>query len=139
MPHIMYSQHVNYGLCLIPIEEYIKPLLQSYKCMAFGHTTEFYKRNIVCSICSESHSWNAIMLTNICMLICKGAHIAVARICPVKIQKKNENRNKIMNKSTLGFFFLALNKSNAKANTSRPTSLHTQHLIKAMTRIYYLM
>ncbi|XP_063821225.1 uncharacterized protein LOC135071366 [Ostrinia nubilalis] len=114
-------EHVNYGLSIVPVTEYIKPVMQCYKCMAFGHTTKFCKRNIVCSICSQPHSYKECTNANKPLCVnCKGEHIAVARICPVKQQKIEENKYKIMNKTTLGSFFPTLNKSFAKAVGSRP-------------------
>ncbi|KAL0902064.1 hypothetical protein ABMA27_000024 [Loxostege sticticalis] len=113
-------EHVNYGLCIVPVEAYIKPVVQCYKCMAFGHTTKFCKRNIVCSICSQPHSFKECTNVNKPHCVnCKGEHIAVSRTCPVKQQKINENKSKIMNKTTLGSFFPTLNKSFAKAVESK--------------------
>ncbi|CAG9790271.1 unnamed protein product [Diatraea saccharalis] len=121
-------ERVNYGLCLVPVEEYIKPVLQCYKCMGFGHTTKFCKRNIVCSICSESHSYKECTNTNKPLCInCKGEHIAVAGTCPVKLQKINENKSKIMNRNNLGSFFPALNKSYAKASSSKPLNVPNEN------------
>ncbi|CAH0401723.1 unnamed protein product [Chilo suppressalis] len=125
-------EHVNYGLCVVPVEQYIKPVIQCYKCMGFGHTTKFCKRNIVCSICSESHSFKDCSNTDKPLCItCKGEHVAVARTCPVKQQKIIENRNKIMNRNTLGSYFPTLNKSFAKATSSRPQQMqYTSNISK---------
>lgn len=46
---------VSCGLCTLPVEKYIKPVLQCYKCKSFSHTTKYYKSNVVCLVCSQEH------------------------------------------------------------------------------------
>ncbi|KAL0833112.1 hypothetical protein ABMA28_001222 [Loxostege sticticalis] len=89
--------HVSYGLCTLPVEQYIKPVIQCFKCMGFGHTTKFCKRNVVCSVCSQSHHFKDCTNKDkpLCAN-CKGEHIAVSKLS----------------------FFPALNKSYAKAMNS---------------------
>jgi hypothetical protein len=79
--------HVNYGLCLVPVEQYIRPVMQCYKCLGFGHTTKYCKREVVCSICSEAHSFKECTSSDKPLCVnCKGEHIAVSKVCPIKQQ-----------------------------------------------------
>lgn len=98
----MLPEYVTYELCALRVEPYVRPVLQCYNCMSFGHTSKFCKKATVCSICGNSHSYKDCDKPNSpCCVNCKGEHIAIASICPIKRQKLEENRNKIMNKITL--------------------------------------
>ncbi|XP_072942951.1 uncharacterized protein [Epargyreus clarus] len=111
--------HVNFDLCQLRVEPYIRPIVQCYKCMAFGHTTKYCRHNVVCSICSQAHYYKECTNSDNPLCInCKGNHIAVSRDCPVKQQKIIENKEKIVNKLSIKNNFPALNKSYAVVSST---------------------
>lgn len=75
---------------------YIPPIKQCLKCMRYNHIAKFCRNNVVCSICSENHSFKDCKVDskNAKCVNCKGNHIAIASVCPLKKQKIEENKIK---------------------------------------------
>lgn len=93
--------HVTYDYIWFSVKEYVKPLLQCYKCYKFGHGSGSCKSQQVCSICSGSHFFKVCdNPNNIRCVNCSGEHIAISFSCPVKSRKIAEIKNRINGKST---------------------------------------
>ncbi|KAJ2954742.1 hypothetical protein O0L34_g3045 [Tuta absoluta] len=89
---------VYLDICSIKVTEYVAPLLQCYKCFKFNHGAKFCKGTQVCSICALEHHFSQCTVksddTKIKCINCGGAHLAIARQCPVKQAKIEEKRNR---------------------------------------------
>ena len=48
-------QRVKINLVNFPVENYIYPVVQCFKCLRYGHTNKQCKGNKRCSLCSEEH------------------------------------------------------------------------------------
>jgi hypothetical protein len=103
--------YVVYELCALRVEPYIRPVLQCYKCMNFGHTSKFCKKTTICSICGGDHSFKDCDSTeNPICVNCKGDHIAISNMCPIKKRKLEENRQRIFSKITVTSQFPQINR-----------------------------
>lgn len=77
------------------VHEYVSPLLQCFKCFKFNHNAKYCRSTQKCSICSEEHHFSTCTNPNITKCLnCGGQHLAISKLCPVKIQKTLEKRNK---------------------------------------------
>lgn len=79
------------------ISTYIPPVKQCYNCLRYGHLSKYCKNKICCSICTEQHSFKDCTkdTKNAICFNCKGNHIAISGLCPIKRQKIEENKRKL--------------------------------------------
>lgn len=104
-------EYVTYELCALRVEPYIRPVIQCFKCLNFGHMSKFCKKMTVCSICGQSHSYKECEnIDNPFCVNCKGNHVALSKSCPIKMKKIEENKQKIMHKTSIHSQFPLLNK-----------------------------
>lgn len=97
----MRPDHVIFEHIWMPVLEYIKPLLQCFKCYKFGHGSGACKSMQVCSICSAGHFYrDCTNPTDFKCSNCSGPHSAVSYSCSVKAAKIAEVKNKINGKFT---------------------------------------
>lgn len=96
-----HPDHVTYEHIWMPVSEYIRPVLQCFKCYKFGHGSGACKATQVCSTCSGSHFYKECGTpNNFKCSNCSGPHSAVSYSCSVKAAKVAEVKNKIIGKQT---------------------------------------
>ncbi|KAI5637223.1 hypothetical protein NE865_10120 [Phthorimaea operculella] len=90
--------YVLLDICRMKVSEYVPPLLQCYKCFKFNHGAKICKGTQICSICAQGHHYTKCTDSNdetkIKCVNCGGAHLAIARQCPVKQAKIEEKKNR---------------------------------------------
>lgn len=88
--------NVQYDLFSYRVFEYIPPLQQCFKCMKFNHSAKICNGKQRCSICSGEHMYKDCDKPNeLCCANCSGPHLAISRLCPIKINKILEKKSKI--------------------------------------------
>ncbi|XP_049885789.1 uncharacterized protein LOC126380440 [Pectinophora gossypiella] len=93
--------HVIYDRIWFTVSEYIKPLLQCFKCYKFGHGSGACKGDQICSICAGDHFFkDCDNPTSLKCSNCFGPHTAVSYSCPIKSAKNKEIKDKISGKYT---------------------------------------
>ncbi|XP_061714615.1 uncharacterized protein LOC133523121 [Cydia pomonella] len=91
--------HVIYDHIWMPVQEYIRPLLQCFRCYKFGHGSGACKSTQVCSICSAGHFYKECTTPSVFKSSnCSGPHSAVSYTCKVKAEKIAQIKNKINGK-----------------------------------------
>lgn len=109
--------HVTFEHIWMPVSEYVRPLLQCFKCYKFGHGSGACKSTQICSICSAGHFYKECnMPTNFKCSNCSGPHSAVSYSCPVKAAKIIEVKNKITGKYTYAAAAAAVSSQAPQAN-----------------------
>ena len=97
----VHPDHCTYDSIWFSISNYIRPLLQCFKCYKFGHGSGSCRNMQVCSICSGNHFFKECdNSTNLKCSNCTGPHLAVSNSCPIKSAKIAEIKNKINGKFT---------------------------------------
>lgn len=93
--------HVTYDHIWFTVNDYIKPLLQCFKCYKFGHGSGACKGKQTCSICAGPHFHKDCDQTNnIKCSNCTGSHLAISISCPIKSAKMAEIKQKVQGKFT---------------------------------------
>lgn len=88
--------HVQYDLFSYRVFEYVPPLQQCFKCFKFNHSAKVCNGKQRCSICSGEHLYKDCDKPNeISCVNCSGPHLAISKLCPIKIKKITEKKNKI--------------------------------------------
>ncbi|KAI8435277.1 hypothetical protein MSG28_003616 [Choristoneura fumiferana] len=96
-----HPDHVTYEHIWMPVSEYIRPVLQCFKCYKFGHASGACKATQICSTCSGNHFYKECSTpNNFKCSNCSGPHSAVSYSCSVKAAKVSEVKNRIMGKQT---------------------------------------
>lgn len=89
-------ESVQYDLFSYRVFEYVSPLQQCYKCFKFNHSAKICNGKQRCSICSGEHSYKDCSRSDeICCINCSGPHLAISKLCPIKMKKILEKKNKI--------------------------------------------
>ncbi|XP_063825226.1 uncharacterized protein LOC135074773 [Ostrinia nubilalis] len=93
--------------CKFDVEKFVFPVTQCSNCWKFGHVKKFCSLNrIICPKCGESHN-NCETMTYKCPN-CKGAHMALSKICPFFLKEKEiryiMSNNNITYKKALELF-----------------------------------
>ncbi|XP_045508010.1 uncharacterized protein LOC123703870 [Colias croceus] len=89
-------ENVQYDLFSYRVFDYIPPLQQCYKCFKFNHSANICNGKQRCSICSGDHSYKECNRPDeICCVNCSGPHLAISKVCPIKMNKILEKKNKI--------------------------------------------
>jgi hypothetical protein len=88
----------------IPVETYILPTVQCYRCSFFGHTKIQCRGKIRCYNCGGEHTGDkcTIDLDSAVCCNCGGNHSAVSVTCPEFLRQKNIKR--LMAEDTLSYF-----------------------------------
>ncbi|KAI5634512.1 hypothetical protein NE865_12739 [Phthorimaea operculella] len=84
--------YVDINSWYFEVRPYTPPVSQCLRCLRFGHIGKFCKNAQRCSICGDSHNYKDCVKRPeeaVCVH-CKGKHVAIAKSCPVKIQKAEE-------------------------------------------------
>lgn len=82
LPQCIYLDHWR-----MPVNTYVPPVMQCYRCMKFNHTAKVCKNQQVCSVCSGDHQYkDCTNEENIKCSNCGGAHLAISKLCPLKMQ-----------------------------------------------------
>jgi len=92
LPQYIYLQLFRY-----PVQKYIPPLTQCYKCLKFNHSAKVCRDKQMCSSCAGQHSYKECNVAEIICINCGGHHLAISRECPIKIKKMEEKKNKHLN------------------------------------------
>ncbi|KAI5644818.1 hypothetical protein NE865_03164 [Phthorimaea operculella] len=82
--------YVDINSWYFEVRPYTPPVSQCLRCLRFGHIGKFCKNAQRCSICGDSHNYKDCVKRPeeaVCVH-CKGKHVAIAKSCPVKIQKQ---------------------------------------------------
>ncbi|CAF4947022.1 unnamed protein product [Pieris macdunnoughi] len=88
--------NVQYDLFSYRVFEYIPPLLQCYRCFKFNHSAKICNGKQRCSICGGEHLYKQCdKPTEISCINCSGPHLAISRLCPIKIKKISEKKSNI--------------------------------------------
>ncbi|XP_063369127.1 uncharacterized protein LOC134657486 [Cydia amplana] len=123
--------HVIYDHIWMPVQEYIRPLLQCFRCYKFGHGSGACKSTQVCSICSAGHFYKECTTpADFKCSNCSGPHSAVSYTCPVKAEKNAQIKNKINGKfsyATAAAVAVAPNSSNNLNSKIPKTPAKTPH------------
>ncbi|KAI5638437.1 hypothetical protein NE865_08902 [Phthorimaea operculella] len=78
------------------VSQYVPPVKQCLRCLKFGHIASYCKNGDACSICSGPHNFkicNSDKNKPTCAN-CKGDHVAISTVCPIKKAKIEENKIK---------------------------------------------
>lgn len=75
---------------------YVPPVKQCLQCMKFGHIAKYCKNEVVCSICTDKHSFKMCKEDpkNAKCVNCGGNHVSISNTCPQKKIKIEENKVK---------------------------------------------
>lgn len=112
---------VQYDLFSYRVFDYIPPLQQCYRCFKFNHTAKVCNSKQRCSCCSGDHFYRDCDKPNeLCCANCNGPHLAISKLCPIKMKKIEEKRHKISyasitNTKIIDNSFPALPKANKTA------------------------
>lgn len=88
--------NVQYDLFSYRVFEYVPPLQQCFRCFKFNHSAKICNGKQRCSICGGEHLYKECdKPTEICCVNCSGPHLAISRLCPIKVNKILEKKNKI--------------------------------------------
>lgn len=88
--------NVQYDLFSYRVFEYVAPLQQCFRCFKFNHSAKICNSKQRCSICGGEHLFKECdKPTEICCLNCSGPHLAISRLCPIKMKKILEKKNNI--------------------------------------------
>lgn len=88
--------NVQYDLFSYRVFDYIPPLQQCFKCFKFNHSAKICNGRQRCSICSGDHLYkDCDKPTELCCANCSGPHLAISKLCPIKINKILEKKTKI--------------------------------------------
>lgn len=88
--------NVQYDLFSYRVFEYVPPLQQCFRCFKFNHSARICNGKQRCSICGGEHLYKVCdKPTEICCVNCSGPHLAISRLCPIKLNKILEKKNKI--------------------------------------------
>ncbi|KAJ8725003.1 hypothetical protein PYW07_015961 [Mythimna separata] len=88
--------NVQYDLFSYRVFEYVPPLQQCFRCFKFNHSARICNGKQRCSICGGEHLYKECdKPTEICCVNCSGPHLAISRLCPIKMKKILEKKNKI--------------------------------------------
>lgn len=88
--------NVQYDLFSYRVFEYIPPLQQCFKCFKFNHSAKICNSKQKCSICGGEHLYKECdKPTEICCTNCSGPHLAISKVCPIKMKKIMEKKSKI--------------------------------------------
>lgn len=110
--------HVIYERIWMPVLEYIRPVLQCFKCYKFGHGSGACKSTQICSICSNDHFYKECATPNTYKCSnCSGPHSAVSYSCSVKAAKIAEVKNRISGKTSYADALKVQASSTAKKTT----------------------
>lgn len=91
LPQCVYLDHWR-----MPVNTYVPPVMQCYRCMKFNHTAKVCKNQQVCSVCSGDHQYkDCTNEDNIKCSNCGGAHLAISKMCPVKMQRIAKQKQNI--------------------------------------------
>ncbi|XP_073943424.1 uncharacterized protein [Choristoneura fumiferana] len=87
---------VQYDLFSYRVFDYVPPLQQCYRCFKFNHSAKVCNGKQRCSCCSGEHSYkDCDKPTELCCINCGGAHLAISKMCPIKMRKIQEKKTKI--------------------------------------------
>lgn len=89
-------EHVYLKKWRLPVQVYVPPVKQCFRCLRYGHMAKYCKNNVRCSICTEGHSFKECTkpTSEATCVHCGGPHIAISGSCPIKKQKILEIKNK---------------------------------------------
>lgn len=88
-------ESVQYDLFSYRVFEYVPPLLQCFKCFKFNHSAKICNGSQKCSICAGDHLYKDCENSNSLNCInCGGPHLAISRVCPIKMKKISEKKVK---------------------------------------------
>lgn len=76
----------------LPVELYIFPTIQCYKCCRYGHTKINCRSNPRCFKCGNDHFGESCTADEECRVsccLCKGSHFATSNSCPEYLRQKN--------------------------------------------------
>lgn len=130
--------NVQYDLFSYRIFDYIPPLQQCFKCFKFNHSAKICNGKQRCSICSGQHLFKECDKPNeICCANCSGPHLAISKICPIKIKKITEKKGKIsyssvtqsVKKSELDFPPLPLPRTNTERIVNKTVNKPVNKLV----------
>lgn len=84
-------QNVTMFNVSLPVELYVFPTVQCYKCCRFGHTKNLCRSEPRCFKCSSSHSGDSCDKTeeNYKCLNCSGTHMSISKTCPELSRQRN--------------------------------------------------
>lgn len=92
----MLPDNVQYDLFSYRVFDYIPPLQQCFKCFKFNHSAKICNGRQRCSICSGEHIYKDCDKPNeFCCANCGGPHLAISKLCPIKMKKLLEKKSKI--------------------------------------------
>lgn len=84
-------QNVTMFNVSLPVELYVFPTVQCYKCCRFGHTKNLCRSEPRCFKCSSSHSGDSCDKAeeNYKCLNCSGNHTSISKTCPELSRQRN--------------------------------------------------
>ncbi|KAJ0169460.1 hypothetical protein K1T71_005583 [Dendrolimus kikuchii] len=122
---------VQYDLFSYRVFDYVPPLQQCYRCLKFNHSAKICNGKQRCSCCGGEHIYRECDRPNdLCCANCSGPHLAISKLCPIKMKKIEEKKNKITyatvantKKVTNDFDFPPLPMTNKPAKSMHKPSL----------------
>jgi hypothetical protein len=105
----------------LPVEQYIFPTIQCFRCCRFGHTKTVCRSTPRCFKCSEEHLGEECLKTNSICINCSGSHNATNFNCPEYIRQKNIKH--LMASQNVSYFEASKKCSPAKSSFAEVTSL----------------
>lgn len=84
-------RHVYMCYNSLPVELYIFPTIQCFKCCRYGHTKTICRSNPRCYKCGQDHIGESCTVeeNNASCLMCGGSHYAINKVCPEFSRQKN--------------------------------------------------
>lgn len=90
--------YVDYVRC--PVETYVSPVMQCFKCLRYGHSSKLCRGKQRCRECGGEHEGNCI--AGVYCIYCKNhSHNSTSKTCPKR--KQQENIKKIMATKNISF------------------------------------
>lgn len=143
-------QNVTMFNVSLPVELYVFPTVQCYKCCRFGHTKNLCRSEPRCFKCSSSHSGDSCDKAeeNYKCLNCSGNHMSISKICPELSRQRNikhtmaeksisyAEASRMFNKSIPSYSEItSKNSKNSKNSTpSQPSSLSFRKTVEKVAK-----
>lgn len=112
--------NITINLVKFNVEPYVSPVIQCFKCLRYGHTSEQCRSKPRCQKCSKEHTEQEVCDNDKCCLHCNSTeHNSLSKNCPAYLKQYNIKKTMAYhNTSFKEAEFLVNNPSYAKVTTN---------------------